>query len=96
MSYKKNRDYKSLKILYTYLSEGIMKRTEVERLLGEPTYSPIEGQYYYSSDHMDYIEENGSKWKASVGIIIEYRDYHNNNGILTDKVQGIWLGPIGE
>src|SRR5262249_32773235 len=42
-SYKKNRDYKSLKALVKLLKIGMPQR-KVEDLLGEPDYSPIEGQ----------------------------------------------------
>ena len=93
ISYQKHHDYTSLETIYRHLTKG-MKRTDIERLLGEPDYSPIEGQYYYSSDREDYLE-NGTvdQNKVSVGVVL---DYNNDEGILTDELQMFWLGPIGE
>ncbi len=91
-SYKAHRDYASLEIIYRYLSKG-MEQGAVEELLGEPDYSPIEGQYYYSSE-LRKIEIRGEEQvEVSVGLIVDYR---NEQGILTDKLQSFQMGSLGE
>jgi outer membrane protein assembly factor BamE (lipoprotein component of BamABCDE complex) len=80
----------SLEIIYKNLSKG-MQRKEVERLLGEPDYSPIDGQYYYSSNRSAYAEDQGRE--VAIGVVVDYRD---RNGDITEKLQEFWLGPIGE
>lgn len=82
-SYKTHKDYSSLIIIYQHLDKG-MKRTDVEHILGAPDYSPIEGQYYYSST-------NGGQ--TTIGVIVDYRD---KNGFLTSELQQFLIGPIGE
>jgi outer membrane protein assembly factor BamE (lipoprotein component of BamABCDE complex) len=89
-NYKQDRDYTSLEIIYKNLSKG-MQRKEVERLLGEPDYSPIDGQYYYSSNRSAYAEDQGRE--VAIGVVVDYRD---RNGDITEKLQEFWLGPIGE
>lgn len=89
-NYKQTRGYNSLKIIYKGLSKGMQKK-EVDRLLGEPDYSPIDGQYYYSSDHYEYSEQQ--ERNVSVGLVVDYR---NSDGIVTEKLQEYRLGPIGE
>ena len=92
-SYKVNRDYTSLKVIYTALSKG-MSRKKVQSLLGEPEYSPTEGQYYYLSDHREQANGNSlSEQKFPAGIVVDYR---NQNLELTDSLQDYWMGPIGE
>jgi len=89
-SYKQHRYYTSLEKIYKNLSSG-MYRKEVVRLLGEPDYSPINGQYYYSSNGSEYSEEQ--KREISVGLVVDYRD---ENGEITERLQQFWLGPIAE
>ncbi|MCP4114126.1 MAG: hypothetical protein GY737_01770 [Desulfobacteraceae bacterium] len=88
--YKLDKGYKSLEILYNNFYKG-MQRKEVERLLGEPDYSPINGQYYYSSAQSVYSEDQ--KREVVVGLVIDYRDI---NGTITESLQNFWIGPIGE
>ncbi|KPJ87743.1 MAG: hypothetical protein AMJ53_17680 [Gammaproteobacteria bacterium SG8_11] len=92
-SYKKNHDYASLERIVAHLNKG-MKREKVENLLGEPDYSPTEGQYYYSSDRREAIEgtDQGTR-EVSVGLVVEYRDKNEN---LTNELQEFQLGAIGE
>ena len=56
--YRANHDYESLKIICDHLHKD-MARAKVKELLGEPSYSPKERQYCYSSDRMapygDYV-----------------------------------------
>jgi outer membrane protein assembly factor BamE (lipoprotein component of BamABCDE complex) len=92
ISYKTNHDYASLKVIYNSLSTG-MSRTEVDNLLGEPDHSPIDGQYYYLSDRKEPPEPGMDNIKVPVGMVISYRD---KSGQITDKIQEISFGPIGE
>lgn len=71
-----------------------MLRSEVENLLGEPDYSPVEGQYYYASDREVY-PQNGTanQVKVPVSLVVDYR---NQLGEITDKLQTFWMGPLGE
>ena len=89
-SYKAKKDYASLAVLVKHLRKG-MARTEVEALLGEADYSPIEGQDYYSSDRRELVPETSAK--QTVGLIVEYR---NEQGRLTAQLQQFELGLIGE
>jgi negative regulator of genetic competence, sporulation and motility len=89
-SYKQNKDYASLKDIHSGLFKGI-GRNAVERLLGEPDYSPIDGQYYYSSDYSKYSEER--EREVAVGLVVDYRD---RNGRTTERLQEYWLGIINE
>ena len=89
-SYKQHRDLASLETISRHLREG-MGRTDVEALLGEADYSPIEGQLYYASDSEAPLE--GTPLTATVGLVLEYRD---DDGALTPRLQHFWVGPIGE
>ncbi len=91
-SYKAHRDYASLEIIYRYLSKG-MEQGAVEELLGEPDYSPIEGQYYYSSELRKTESRGEEQIEVTVGLIVDYR---NKQGILTDKLQSFQMGSLGE
>lgn len=88
--YRLDRSYKSLEVIYKNLSPG-MQRKEIERLLGEPDYSPGDGQDYYSSDRSVYVEEQ--EREVVVGLVVDYQD---KNGAVTETLQEFWLGPIGE
>lgn len=88
-SYRANRDYVSLETIHGQLTEG-MDRGEVERLLGEPDYSPTEGQFYYSSDRRATA---GDREDVPVGVVVDYRD---ESGAITGTLQAFWIGPIGE
>jgi outer membrane protein assembly factor BamE (lipoprotein component of BamABCDE complex) len=88
--YKQNGDYASLETIANSFYKG-MRRSEVERLLGVPDYSPIEGQYYYSSSRSVDSDEQGRGVPA--GLVVDYRD---ENGQVSDTLQEFWLGPIGE
>ena len=93
ISYKTHKDNVSLQMIYKHLTKG-MKRTDVESLLGEPDYCPIQGQYYYSSDRTEYpAGDRANQAEVPVGVVLDYR---NEEGVLTDELQTFWLGPIGE
>ena len=88
--YQKTRNYRSLKMLVKRLKIG-MPRSKVESILGEPDYSPVEGQYYYSSD------KTNAKG-VIIGLVVEYRKYLNNDAgmTVTGKLESFTLMPIGE
>ena len=91
-SYKAHKDYASLEIVYRYLSKD-MEQGAVKELLGEPDYSPIAGQYYYSSD-LRKTELRGKEWiEVTVGLIVDYRD---KQGEVTKQLQTFRLDSIGE
>src|SRR5262249_27385294 len=82
--YIKDRDYISFCVLVKQLEIGMIQ-TEVENLLGEPDYSPIDGEYYYYSG-----KENSEN--TSIGLILEYRI----DDRVTGKLESFSLTPIGE
>lgn len=90
--YKKSRAYQSLKLLTRRLKIG-MPRSKVEELLGEPDYSPVDGQYYYGSNRTN------SKG-VIMGLVVEYRktSYRADgiHTIITGKLESFVLMPIGE
>jgi|WetSurMetagenome_2_1015567.scaffolds.fasta_scaffold16394_3 hypothetical protein len=88
--FRKYRDCESLHRLAGHLRLGT-PRAEVERLLGKPDYSPIEGQFYYSSDRR-------TPAGTPVGLIVEYRtiDPRAAEATITGKLESLYLGPIGE
>ena len=91
-SYKADKDYVSLEVIYRHLSKR-MERGEVEDLLGEPDYSPIEGLYYYSSSRRKAESRGKEQITMPVGLVVDYRD---KKGLLTEKLQIFQLGSIEE
>lgn len=94
-SYKAHRDYASLEIIHRHLRKG-MVRSKVEELLGKADYSPIAGQYYYSSDRSERAgsgKEQLTQLDMPVGLVVDYR---NEQHELTGQLQTFWLGAIGE
>ena len=69
-----------------------MSKAELERLLGQATYSPIDGQYYFTTGGECPLEATGRH--AACGVIAEFRrapDYR-----VTDALQSCTWGAIGE
>ncbi|WP_446011740.1 hypothetical protein [Candidatus Electrothrix sp.] len=91
-SYKAHRDYASLEVINGHLRKG-MAQSKVEDLLGEADYSPIAGQYYYSSDRSEVAGSGKERMNVTVGLVVEYRD---DQGQLTEQLQSFWLGRIRE
>ena len=91
-SYKAHRDYVSLAVISVHLHKG-MARIKVIDLLGEPDYSPLAGQYYYSSDRRNTVQHGKKEMQIPVGLVIDYRD---DQGRVTELVQKFLLGRIGE
>lgn len=90
-SYRDRQDLASLEVLHSHLAQGL-PRVEVERLLGEPDYSPIDGQYYYGSAPPPPGGDHGEP-EAPVGLVVDYRDA---SGEVTDQLQSFALRPIAE
>ncbi len=90
VSYKGYKDYASLEAIYKNLFKG-MNRKEIIQLLGKADYSPIEGQYYYSSERSEYSASQ--EREITVGLVVDFRD---SNGSLTENLQAFWLGTIAE
>jgi outer membrane protein assembly factor BamE (lipoprotein component of BamABCDE complex) len=78
-SYRQNRDFGSLQLIHKHLHKG-MPRRQVERVLGEPDYSPTDGQYYYSSSERTRV------------LVVDYREGEK----VTDRLQRFDLDSIGE
>lgn len=70
-----------------------MDRTSLEALMGEPDYSPIEGQYYFSTGGECPIDDERT---ASCGVVVDFRDYSSADSILTGSLQSCWWGAIAE
>jgi len=69
-----------------------MSRADLEKALGKADYSPIEGQYYFSTGGMCPLEDTGRT--APCGVIAEFRaapDYK-----ITPALQSCTWGAIGE
>ncbi len=90
-SFQKNHDGRSLNGLLGHLRLGL-PQAEVERLLGKPDYSPIEGQFYYSTSDLKTGEG------TPLGLIVEYRSLNVRTGemLLTRKLESVYFGPVGE
>ena len=88
-TYKKSGDYRSLEMLAAYLHKG-MPESEVKQLLGEPVYSPIEGQYYYASDSAD-VETH-----FVLGLVVNYTRQDSTNPGSPRLLKNFELMPIGE
>lgn len=89
-SFQKHRDYASLKTLVEYLRPG-MTEAEVKRLLGEPDYSPIDGQYYYASDSTD------ATTGFVLGAVVQYTRRDSTHPEASPWIlERVELMPIGE
>lgn len=86
-SYQQRKDAASLEVIHRHLRKG-MPQAEVEGLLGESDYSPIEGQQYYAS-RRDEAKQSGPPPTLVV-------DYRNAQGGLTAVLHDFWLGTAGE
>ncbi|MCI5164401.1 MAG: hypothetical protein D3917_20800 [Candidatus Electrothrix sp. AX5] len=91
-SYKAHRDYPSLEVISVHLRKG-MDQNNIIDLLGEPDYSPLAGQYYYSSDRQETVRHGKKEMQIPVGLVIDYRD---EQGRATEQLQKFWLERIGE
>lgn len=86
-SWRQRKDSVSLEIIHRHLRLGML-RAEVEGLLGEPDYSPIEGQEYYAARR----EEKTTDGPPPTLVV----DYRNAQGETTAALHEFWLGAVGE
>lgn len=86
-SYRERKDSASLEFIHRHLRQG-MPQVEVVKLLGEPDYSPIEGQQYYAS-RREETESDG----LPPTLVLDYRDAQ---GEPTAVLHSFWLGTAGE
>lgn len=70
-----------------------MTRARVEAILGEPDYSPVDGQYYFSTPGDCEMVPGVA---AGCGYIIDYRDFSKDPVRDTGRVTGCSWGGIGE
>ncbi|MFL0811619.1 MAG: hypothetical protein K6L76_14460 [Agarilytica sp.] len=89
-SYKQTKSYESLKVIEAHLRVGMTKK-EVDEILGEYTYSPTDGQYYYVSSKTEYSSDQNRE--VSVGLVLDYNDSDGNS---EQTLQSFWVGKIGE
>lgn len=87
--YRESGDYQSLERIVAYLHPG-MSETEVKTLLGEPVYSPIEGQYYYTSDSLD------PETHFVLGLVVNYVRKDSTDPASEWILKEFELMPIGE
>ena len=95
--YKEHHDYESLETLAREIHVGLPKKAVID-LLGEPIYSPIDGQVYYDSDRTEKMEGD---IEGTLTLVIDYRtglisQGGNGDTVVTDRVQVFSLGPVGE
>lgn len=70
-----------------------MTRERVQRILGSPDYSPVEGLDYYSTGGDCEIEPGRS---TSCGFVISYRDDSKDPPRDTGRIVECSWGAIGE
>lgn len=87
--YRHHHDFASLQSVSRLFEKGMPQR-KVLRLLGEG-YSPVDGQYYFSSDEEEYVPE--AEREMTVTLVVEFRDEDSRQ---TGELQSWNLGPIGE
>jgi hypothetical protein len=74
-----------------------MTKVELERVLGEADYSPVDGQFYFSTGGDCPLEDAGRD--APCGVVADFRRSTNEataETVLTDSLQSCWWGGIGE
>jgi hypothetical protein len=87
---RRQKDRACLEATYRALYTG-MARSDVERLLGEPDYSPLEGLYYYASHQREASADGGRR--ATLTLIVDYR---NEQSVPTDTLHAFRLDAVGE
>lgn len=70
-----------------------MDKVDLEALLGQPDYSPVGGQYYFSTGGACPLDEERS---APCGVVADFRNYTGGESLLMDSLQSCWWGAIAE
>ena len=77
-----------------------MPKSEVDRLLGEPTYSPTEGQYYYPTGGECPLNDPPDQMLASCGLVADFRVINSDADppsiTVTGRLEDCWWGGVGE
>ncbi|PRH81717.1 hypothetical protein [Arenimonas caeni] len=72
-----------------------MTREALERLMGEPDYSPAEGQYYFSTGGDCPLGIDGHE--APCGLVASFGPEEDADGArLPGRLESCWWGAIGE
>lgn len=71
-----------------------MSKDDLRRILGEEDYSPVEGQYYFSTGGECPLDAGNRM--APCGLVAEFRAEKNGELQLTERLQSCWWGAIGE
>ena len=70
-----------------------MTRTQVERILGKPDHTPIDGQDYFGTPGECEVEPG---YMGQCIFVIEYRDDSKPRRRDTGRVTGCYWGGVGE
>ena len=95
--YRTHHDYASMAKLVAELKMGMTKGA-VEGLLGPPTYSPGEGQYYYETDKT----VSTGDVEMTMVLVVDYESAASSGGGAgpvvnsTSKLESFFFGPVGE
>lgn len=71
-----------------------MALAEIVAVLGEPSYSPSAGQYYFSTGGDCRLGDSGRT--APCGLVADFRDMQDGDAKVTETLQSCWWGAIGE
>jgi hypothetical protein len=71
-----------------------MSKAELNGLLGAEDYSPVAGQYYFSTGGGCALDGMGRT--APCGLVAEFRAEEAGEMQLTERLQSCWWGAIGE
>jgi hypothetical protein len=71
-----------------------ISRNGLESILGKPDYSPIKGQYYFSTGGSCQLE--GTNRTAACGVVADFRRLQGSQTQLMDSLQSCFWGAIGE
>jgi hypothetical protein len=101
-SYKQNHDYESLVSILPHLSYT-MTRSEVEGMLGKPTYCPMAHQCYYHSNQSAIVSCANSNVVSkqtcasyNLTLVVNYYLSDKVNSSPRDVMALFSLTPIGE
>jgi hypothetical protein len=72
---------------------GISK-FDLEAALGQADYSPIDGQYYFTTGGDCFVE--GSDHRAPCGVVADFRKDEGSDFKVTQSMQSCWWGAIAE
>lgn len=71
-----------------------MSKAELEELMDAPDYSPIAGQYYFSTDGDCPVEDSGRE--APCGLVAGFRSAGGRASGQDESLEFCWWGAIAE